>query len=53
MLTLTILLAMVAVPLGLSIAWALAFLIAGAGTAHRWVPARVARRPAWAPVRRR
>lgn len=46
MLTLTILAAMLAVPLAMAIAWALALLIAGAGTAGPWAPARVERRPA-------
>jgi hypothetical protein len=50
MLTLTILLAMVALPLGLAVAWAMALLIAGAARGPRWVPARVERR--LAPVRR-
>lgn len=45
MLTLTILFAMVALPLGLAVAWAMAFLIAGAVRAPRWVPARMDRRP--------
>jgi hypothetical protein len=50
MLTLTMLFAMVALPLGLAIAWAMALLIAGAAREPRWVPARIGRRPA--PVRR-
>ena len=41
MLTLTILVAMVALPLGLAVAWAVALLIAGAARAPRWVPARI------------
>jgi hypothetical protein len=50
MLTLTILFAMVALPLGLAVAWAMALMIAGAARGRQWVPARIERRPA--PVRR-
>lgn len=51
MLTLTILLTMVAVPLGVSIAWAVVLLVAGAQAAPRWAPARLDR--PFVPVRSR